>query len=81
MEQQQEQPQEPQRRVKYYQVVRFYQNAGIRRRNLFTTNSLAIAQGHCANPNTSSRTCTTKVGKDRTRKVGDWFDGYETVYY
>lgn len=69
------------RRVKFYRVVRFYSNAGIRRRELFTTNSLAIAQGHCNNPDTSSRTCTTKTGKRRTREIGDWFDGYETVYY
>ena len=41
------------RRVKFYRVVRFYERAGIRRRELFTTNSLAIAQGHCNNPDTS----------------------------
>ena len=62
-----------------YKIVRFYCNAGIRRRTIKTVSSLVAAQLHCGNKDTSSRTCTSKTGKDRTRKVGQWFDGYEEV--
>lgn len=38
--------------------------------------TLEEAQAHCKDPESSSRTCTKKAGKDRTRKWGPWFDGY-----
>ena len=41
--------------------------------------SLREAQAHCNDPQTSSSTCTDKVGKARTRKIGPWFDAYEEV--
>lgn len=66
--------------IKYYRIVRFYQNAKIRKRVIKSTNSLTVAQEHCNDPESSWRTCTNAVGKARTRKVGPWFDGYETVY-
>jgi hypothetical protein len=62
-----------------YQLVRFYSNAGIRRRVLDTHLTLAQVQAHCQNPDTSSSTTSTKTGKDRTRKVEPWFDGYESM--
>lgn len=60
-----------------YRVVRFYYNAGINRRIIDTGLTLAQAQAHCQDPETSSSTATGKVGRARTRKVGAWFDGYE----
>ena len=34
------------------------------------------AQAHCRGSETSSSTCTSAVGKRRTREKGDWFDCY-----
>lgn len=60
-----------------YQIVRFYQSAGIRRRVIATGLTLAGAQAHCQDPETSSSTATGKTARARTRRVGAWFDGYE----
>lgn len=60
-----------------YKIVRFYRNAGIRRRVIETGLTLAQAQAHCNDPQTSSSTATNKVARDRTRRIGPWFDGYE----
>jgi len=60
-----------------YNVVRFYFSAGIRKRVMLEALTLDEAQAHCQNPETSSRTCTSKVGKQRTKRVGPWFDAYE----
>jgi hypothetical protein len=38
--------------------------------------TLEEAQAHCADPETSSSTCTKKKNRDRTRAHGPWFDGY-----
>ena len=59
----------------YYKIVRSYLHGGKRtiRRGL----TLELAQAHCRDPETSSRTCTTAKAKARTRRVGQWFDGYE----
>ena len=38
--------------------------------------SLAEAQAHCGDPQTSSSTCTSAAGKRRTRKLGHWFDSF-----
>ena len=59
-----------------YRIVRNYRNFGTRRlirRGL----TLAEAQAHCRDPETSSSTAKGKVARARTRRVGDWFDGYE----
>lgn len=60
-----------------YKVVRFF--AGNKAR--YTVPGLTglyreEVEKHCQNPETSSKTCTTKVGKARTAKYGPWFDGY-----
>lgn len=34
------------------------------------------AQSHCNDPETSSKTCTSKEGRRLTRDRGPWFDGY-----
>ena len=59
-----------------YNIVRFYQSAGIRSRVIAEGVTLDEAQAHCRNPETSSRTATGKVARDRTRKLGAWFDGF-----
>jgi hypothetical protein len=60
-----------------YKIVRFYREASIRRRIIETGLTLEEAQEHCNDPETSSSTCTGKVGRERTKRVGDWFDGFE----
>jgi hypothetical protein len=60
-----------------YNVVRFYQSAAIRRRVIRERVTLAEAQAHCSDPETSSSTATGKAARARTRRVGAWFDGYE----
>lgn len=59
-----------------YAIVRHYQSAGIRRRIIATGLTLEEAQAHCRDPDTSSSTCTSAVGRRRTRNLGPWFDGY-----
>ena len=57
-----------------YKIVRFYQERG--KRTVERGLTLEQAQAHCNDPDTSSRTCTSKAGKARTRRHGAWFDGY-----
>jgi hypothetical protein len=38
--------------------------------------TLAEAQAHCKNPETSSRTATSAAARKRTKNMGPWFDGY-----
>ena len=59
-----------------YKIVRHYFNTSTKRvikRGL----TLQEAQAHCRDPETSSRTCTTREGKARTQRYGAWFDGYD----
>lgn len=59
----------------HYRIVRHYFN-GSRKRTIMTGLTLAEAQAHCSNPETSSTTCTTSAAKRITRRSGEWFDGY-----
>jgi hypothetical protein len=59
-----------------YDIVRFYRTAGIRQRVIQTAVTLEDAQRHCSDPETSSSTACGKTARERTRRVGDWFDGY-----
>lgn len=59
-----------------YKIVRGYMNHPGVKRTIATGLTLAEAQAHCRDPETSSRTCTKSAGKQRTRKMGPWFDGY-----
>lgn len=38
--------------------------------------TLAEAQAHCENPETSSRTATSARAIARTKRLGPWFDAY-----
>lgn len=60
-----------------YNVVRFYRDASVRRRVLHRGLSLEEAREHCGDPETSSRTATSREAIRRTEHLGAWFDGYE----
>ena len=60
-----------------YKIIRFFENRDVPSRTIRTGLTLEEAQEHCHNPETSSRTCTCATPRDRTRKYGPWFDGYE----
>ena len=59
-----------------YSVVRFYKDARSQRRTLKRGLTLYQAQQHCQDPETSSSTCRKPANRARTRRLGDWFDGY-----
>lgn len=58
-----------------YKVVRHFRDSN-RKFVIKTGLTLALAQEHCNDPETSSTTCTQENGKRRTRRSGPWFDGY-----
>lgn len=61
-----------------YKIVRMYFNSDRwPRRTVKRGLTLEEAQAHCQDPDTSSKTCTTSVGRRRTAARGPWFDGYE----
>ena len=57
-----------------YRIVRHYFNG--RKREINSGLTLEQAQQHCANSETSSTTATSSAGRARTRRYGQWFDGY-----
>lgn len=57
-----------------YKIVRSYFKAG--RRTIRTGLTLEQAQQHCSNPETSSSTCTGSKARQRTWRMGPWFEGY-----
>lgn len=61
-----------------YRIVRFYREAGVRRRVIADRLTLEEAQAHCNGPETSSSTATNAVATRRTHTIGAWFDGYES---
>lgn len=56
-----------------YRIIRF--RFGGRPRTLRSNVTLAEAQAHCSNPETSSSTCSRPGPNSRLR--GRWFDGYD----
>ena len=59
-----------------YKIQRCYFQGGRRPRTIASGVSLEEAQAHCRNPETSSSTCTSAVGRRRTKRLGAWFDSY-----
>ncbi len=59
-----------------YKVQRIYFHRPGHARTLHTGLTLAQAQAHCSNPETSSRTATGSVARARARRYGAWFDIY-----
>ena len=60
-----------------YRIVRHYFKYGVSRRGLPRGLTLAQAQAHCQDLNTSSTTAWKTSAIRRTKRYGDWFDGYE----
>ena len=60
-----------------YNIVRMYYSAAVSKRIIARNLTLIEARAHCADPETSSRTATSSTATRRTRRLGDWFDGYE----
>jgi len=58
-----------------YRIVRHYFRGGSPR-TIARGLTLAEAQAHCSNPETSSSTATGSAARARTRRMGAWFDGY-----
>lgn len=58
----------------YYRIIRYYSTRGKRVINSGLT--LEQAQAHCSDPETSSRTCRKATNRQRTHRVGAWFDTY-----
>lgn len=59
-----------------YKVVRHYFNFP-NTRTIKSGLTLAEAQAHCRDPESSSQTCKSPKAKRRTHKYGAWFDGYQ----
>lgn len=59
-----------------YKIIRFYFNNNIRPRTIKTGLTLEEAQVHCESSESSSKTATSSTARNRTRKLGPWFDGY-----
>lgn len=60
-----------------YVIVRFYQDVSIPSEVLKTGQTLAEVHEWCKDPETSSSTAKSDEAVERTRKCGQWFDGYE----
>jgi hypothetical protein len=62
-----------------YQIVRFFCDhpCGTRRRTIVRGLTLVEAQAHCKASETSSKTAKSAARQRYTRRVGQWFDGYE----
>jgi hypothetical protein len=61
----------------HYNIIRVYENPDIPSRRIKRGLTLAEAQAHCSDPETSSSTCTKYPGRHRTEMLGRWFDAYE----
>jgi len=60
-----------------YSIIRHYMSASVRRRTIATGLTLEQAQAHCADPETSSITACKSAARQRTKRLGQWFDGYQ----
>lgn len=60
-----------------YRIRRFYQRPDEPPETVREGLTLAEAQAHCEDPETSSTTCKSAEGKRRTAEHGPWFDGYD----
>jgi hypothetical protein len=59
-----------------YKIVRHYMNGNPNSKTIRRGLTLAEAQEHCKDPETSSSTARKAAGRTRTRQLGPWFDGY-----
>ena len=66
--------------AKRYKIIRMYANPGHPSRTIRRGLTLAQAQAHCEDPETSSTTARSSAAKARTRRLGAWFDGYDLEF-
>lgn len=59
-----------------YKIVRKYQKESEADVEVSTGLTFDEALAYCLDPETSSRTCTSKEGKEHTEAFGPWFDVY-----
>ncbi len=64
-------------RTEMYKIVRNYHKGG--KRTIKANVSLAEAQAHCQNPESSSYTCNSAASKRITKAKGVWFDSYDEM--
>lgn len=62
--------------MSFYKVVRFYMSTG-KKRVIKRGLSEEAAKRHCKDPETNSKTAQGYVAKRRTKRYGEWFDGFE----
>lgn len=60
-----------------YKVVRFFQDPRNASQVIKTGLTLDEAKEHCADPESSSATCTLPQNVARTKQFGQWFDGFQ----
>ena len=60
-----------------YKILRFYKRDDLPTEVITRGLTLEQAQAHCQDPETSSSTATNELAVARTKRVGEWFDGYE----
>ena len=61
-----------------YKILRFYFDDNVPSRTIKKGLTKAQAIEHCTDIQTSSSTCTNYNGLLRTKRLGEWFDGYTT---
>ena len=61
-----------------YNIVRFYEDDFCENRIIKRKLTLEEAQAHCRDPETSSSTATSRKAAAETKRMGQWFDGYES---
>lgn len=59
-----------------YKIVRNYFRDHHPKRTVRRGLTLDEAQAHCRDPETSSRTATSRAARERTATRGPWFDSY-----
>ena len=59
-----------------YKIIRKYMSDLVEDEELQGDLTLQQAQQHCSDPETSSRTCTSQEGTERTEKFGPWYDTF-----
>lgn len=59
-----------------YSIIRFFADPSTEAITLKTGATIEEAKAWCANPETSSETCTGEIGRWRTEIYGPWFDGW-----
>jgi len=62
--------------MKTYKIIRFFKNENKSSRIIRRHLTIEQAQAHCNDPETSSSTCVLAKNRARTRKHGEWFDGW-----